>query len=96
MTIDNFFPTARGIMYASLAAVVGASALLTPTAAVAHGVHCGDHGKMVGSVVRDYNESKSGSGLDITGARVELYTSASGSWSAFETKLSIAILIVGD
>ena len=58
-------------------------------------VACGDHGKMVGYLDRDYKEARSGIGLTSNGAVIELYTARAGSWTLLITKPGGATCMIG-
>ncbi len=56
---------------------------------------CGDHGKMIGYLDRDYKERRSGLGLTANGAVVELYTAHTGSWTLLITKPGGTTCVIG-
>ena len=58
-------------------------------------VACGDHGKMIGYLDRDYKERRSGLGLTANGAVVEPYTAHTGSWTPLITKPGGTTCVIG-
>lgn len=56
---------------------------------------CGDRAKIVASLSGDYQESRSGIGLASSGAVIELFAAATGSWTILMTAPGGQTCVVG-